>query len=275
MTILVTGATGTIGSQVVAHLVAAGHPVRALTRNPATAVLPAAVEIVTGDLSRPGTVADALEGAHALHLIALAGDDYRPLTTASDIVEAAARAGVKRVTVLTGTEEELTTFRAVEASGLDWTHVRPAVEFMANRLLWAEAVRGDGVVRDGFVSRRDAMVHEADVGAVIATVLAEGGHAGRTYAPTGPEAITRIDAARIIGDVTGRPVRLDELTPDEVRADLIAQGIGPEAADFVVSYEASPPAAASTVTSVVEDVTGRPPRSFRDWVAEHATAFGG
>jgi uncharacterized protein YbjT (DUF2867 family) len=275
MTILVTGATGTIGRQVVSHLTAAGHPVRALTRRPSAADLPTGVEVVGGDLTEPAGLAAALDGATALHLIALGGDDYRPLTTAPAVVEAAARAGVKRITVLTGTEEELATAAAVEASGLDWTHVRPAVEYMANRLLWAEAVRGDGVVRDGFVDRRDAMVHEADVGAVIATALTEAGHAGRTYAPTGPEAITRRDAAQVVGEVTGRSVRLEALTADEVRADLIAQGIGPDQVDFVVSYEASPPPAASTVTTVVEDVTGRPPRSFRDWVAEHAADFGG
>ncbi|HKY66261.1 MAG TPA: NAD(P)H-binding protein [Acidimicrobiales bacterium] len=275
MTILVTGATGTIGSQVVAHLAAAGHPVRALTRRPDRAELPAGVEVRAGDLTEPATLAAALEGATALHLIALGGDDYRPLTTAPAIVDAAARAGVKRITVLTGTDEELATFRAVEASGLDWTHVRPAVEYMANRLQWADAVRDDADVRDGFVTRRDAMVHEGDVGAVIAAALTEGGHEGRTYAPTGPEAITRADAARTIGEVIGRPVRLVELSEDEVRADLVAQGLGPDLVDFVVSYEASPPAAASTVTSVVEDVTGRPPRSFRDWVVDHAAAFGG
>ena len=275
MTILVTGATGTIGSQVVAHLAAAGHPVRALTRRPDRAELPAGVEVRAGDLTEPATLAAALEGATALHLIALGGDDYRPLTTAPAVVDAAARAGLKRITVLTGTDDELATFRAVEASGLDWTHVRPAVEYMANRLQWADAVRDGADVRDGFVTRRDAMVHEGDVGAVIAAALTEGGHAGRTYAPTGPEAITRTDAARTVGEVIGRPVRLVELSEDEVRADLVAQGLGPDVVDFVVSYEASPPAAASTVTSVVEDVTGRPPRSFRDWVVDHAAAFGG
>lgn len=275
MTILVSGATGTIGRRVVAQLAEAGHAVRALTRRPAAADLPAGVEIVEGDLARPHSVASALRGVTALHLIALAGDDHRPLATAPDIVGAAVEAGVKRITVLTGTDEELATARAVEASGLDWTHVRPAVEYMANRLLWADAIRAAGVVHDGFVGRRDAMVHEADVAAVIATALTEGGHAGRTYAPTGPDAITRRDAARIISEVIGRPVRLEEQTEDEVRADLLAQGLEPGAVDFVVSYEADPPAAASTVTSVVEDVTGRPPRSFRDWVAEHAAAFRG
>ena len=275
MTILVTGATGTTGSHVVAHLAEDGHPVRALSRHPGAARFPAGVEVVQGDLTRPDSLAAALDGVTALHLIAIGGDDYTPLATAPDVVDAAGRAGVKRITVLTGTDEELDVVRAVEASGLDWTHVRPAAAFMANRLQWAAAVRETGVVRDGFVDRLDALVHEADVGAVIATALTEGGHAGRTYAPSGPEALSRADNVRTIGEVIGRPVRLEAMSVAEVRAEMLANGIGPDVADFVVGFEESPPAAASAVTSVVEDVTGRPPRSFRDWVAEHRDAFGG
>ena len=142
---------------------------------------------------------------------------------------------------------------------------------MANRLQWADAVRETGVVRDGFVDRLDALVHEADVGAVIASALTEGGHAGRTYAPSGPEALSRADNVRTIGEVLGRPVRLEAMSAAEVRAEMLASGIGPDVADFVVGFEESPPAAASAVTSVVEDVTGRPPgpsatgwRSTRD-----------
>ena len=275
MTILVTGATGTTGSHVVTHLAEEGHPVRALSRHPGAVRFPAGVEVVEGDLTRPDSLAAALDGVTALHLIAIGGDDYTPLATAPDVVDAAVRAGVKRITVLTGTDEELQVVRAVEASGLDWTHVRPAAAFMANRLQWADAVRETGVVRDGFVDRLDALVHEADVGAVIATALTEGGHAGRTYAPSGPEALSRTDNVRTIGEVIGRPVRLEAMSVAEVRAEMLANGVGPDVADFVVGFEESPPAAASAVTSVVEDVTGRPPRSFRDWVAEHRDAFGG
>jgi uncharacterized protein YbjT (DUF2867 family) len=274
MSILVTGATGTVGRHVVERLVREGHPVRALTRDPSTAGvrLPAGAEVHAGDLTRPDTLGPALAGTTAMHLIAMAGDDYRPLEDPSAVVDAAVDAGVKRITVLTGTDDELAVVRAVEASGVDWTHVRP-LEFMSNKLAWADAIRTEGVVRTGFGDHATALVHEADVGAVIAAALTADGHAGRTYTPTGPEVLTRVDAARIIGEVTGRPVRFVELSEAEVRGQMRDQGVQPDVIDFVVGYEASPPPEAAIVLPVVEDVTGRPPHPFADWVSEHADAF--
>jgi uncharacterized protein YbjT (DUF2867 family) len=272
MSIVITGASGTIGRHVVEQLAAAGHPVRAVSRDPAAARLPDRVEVVRADLTEPDTVARALRGATALHLIAIAGDDYGPLTTAPAVVESAVAAGVQRITVLTGTDEELAVVDAVEASGLEWTHVRP-LEFMANKLAWAESIRAEGVVRSGFAQHTSALVHEADVAAVLVAALTEDGHAKQTYTPTGPEPLTRLDAARIIGEVTGRPVRFDELSEQQVRADMAAQGVAAEVADFVIGYESSPPPEAALVLPVVEQVTGRPPRSFADWVGEHADEF--
>jgi uncharacterized protein YbjT (DUF2867 family) len=274
MTILVTGATGTIGRHVVEQLVRAGHPVRALTRRPAVALaqLPGGVEVHEGDLTQPESVVPALEGATGLHLVAMAGAGYGVLPTGPDVVEAAVRAGVRRITVLTGTDEELAVARAVEASGVAWTHIRP-LEFMANKLAWADSIRKEGVVRSGFGSHVTALVDEADVAAVIVAALTADGHAGRTYTPTGPEALSRVDAARIIGEVVGVPVRFDELSAAEVREQMLAQGVEPDVADFVISYEASPPAEASVVLPVVEEVTGRSSHTFAEWVAAHADAF--
>ena len=272
MTILVTGATGTIGHRVVDQLARRRHPVRALTRRAPQARLPARVEVVEGDLTRSDTLGPALRGVSALHLIAMAGDDYRPLEGAPEIVAAAVDAGVKRITVLTGTDDELAVVRAVESSGVDWTHVRP-LEFMANKLSWAESIRAEGVVRSGFGGHVSAMVDEADVAAVIVAALTEDGHSGETYTPTGPEALSRFDAARIIGEVIGRPVRFHELTEAEVRSQMRDMGVEPDVIDFVVGYEASPPPEASRVAAVVEQVTGRPPRDFAAWVAVHADAF--
>jgi uncharacterized protein YbjT (DUF2867 family) len=272
MSIVVTGATGTIGRHVVDQLVAAGHPVRAVSRRPTAAALPRGVEVHAADLNRPDSLAAALDGATALHLIALAGDDYGVLETAPEVVDAAVRSGVKRITVLTGSDEELAVVRAVEASGVDWTHVRP-LEFMANKLGWAPSIRAEGVVRSGFGDHVSALVHEADVGAVIAAALTGDGHAGQTYAPTGPESLSRRDAARVIAEVTGVPVRFEELTEADVRAEMRAQGLQPEVIDYVVGYEAAPPPEAAVPLPVVEHVAGRPSRTFAEWVAEHADAF--
>lgn len=146
MTVLVTGATGSVGRHVVSHLPRGGHRVRALTPDPARADLPESVEVVAGDLTDAATLAPVFDGVRAAHLINF-GHDYRPLRSGARIVELAARAGVRRVTVLGGWEEG-TLEPAARASGLEWTCLRP-VEFMGNTLVdWGERLRRDGVVRE-------------------------------------------------------------------------------------------------------------------------------
>src|SRR5258707_181173 len=102
MKILVTGATGTVGHHIVEQLIQSDHQVRALTRNPAKANFPAGVEVIAGDLTDPATLAPAMEGITGLHLITFGGDNYAPLQTGHKLVSMAEKAGVKRVTVLTG-----------------------------------------------------------------------------------------------------------------------------------------------------------------------------
>lgn len=161
---------------------------RALTRDPAgTDRLHPGVPAIGGDLSEPATLGPALAGVTAMHLISIGGDDYAPLQTAAAVLARAADVGVRRVAVLTGTEDELAVADAVAASGLEWTHVR-SVEFMANKLGWAESIRAEGVVRAPFATQPHAIVDEADVAAVA---LIAGGYSGRTYTPTGPQVLTR------------------------------------------------------------------------------------
>lgn len=272
MTILVTGATGTIGRHVVTQLVARGHAVRALTRRPAGATLPAGVEIVGGDLTAPDTLTAALAGVTGMHLISIGGDDYAPLPTATQVLARAVKAGLRRVTVLTGSEDELTVARAAAACGLEWTHVRP-VEFMANKLHWGGSIRAEGVVRAPFGTQPHAIVDEADVAAVVTSALLEDGHSGQTYIPTGPEAVTPAQAARRIGDVIGRDIRFIELTPEQTREQMRASGLREDVIDYVIEYGIHPPETAYTVQPTVQEVTGRPARTFDQWVAEHAGAF--
>src|SRR5687768_17365163 len=197
MKFLISGATGTVGREIVNQLAEAGHTVRALTRNP-DALFPDGVERVVGDLSRPETIAAALEGVTGLHLINFdgTGAGSSPLETGRQILALAKQAGVKRVTVLLG--GEVGSFeQAVQESGLDWTFLQP-VEFMANYLGRAELIHSEGIVRQPFAHRRSAMVHEADIAAVAVTALSEVGHGGQTYTITGPEALTVPQAADTI-----------------------------------------------------------------------------
>ncbi|NUW45959.1 NmrA family NAD(P)-binding protein [Nonomuraea rhodomycinica] len=274
MTILVTGATGTVGRRVVDELVRAGRQVRALTRDPsrASGLLPADVEVVAGDLADPGSLPAAFDGVTAAHLITFAGDDYAPLKHGAEIVELAVKAGVRKVSVLGGRADGPLE-RALEATEVEWTLLNP-VEFMSNTLRWwAGSVKAHGVVREPFGDRLSALVHEADIAAVAAAVLTGEGHGGRTYTITGPEALTTRQKVRVLAEATGLDITFTELTEQEARAEWRSHGMGEETVEFLVQALGNTPEVGYTVVPTVEQVTGRPARPFAQWAAEHAAAF--
>ena len=271
MKFLVAGATGTVGRNIVEQLVQSGHQVRALTRNPAKANFPDGVEIVAGDLTNPTTLASALEGVTGLHLITFGGDNYAPLQTGKEIVALAEKAGVQRVTVLMsrakGAVEE-----ALESSSLTWTFLQP-VEFMSNIIQWAPSISAAGEIKLPFADRKTVIVHEADIAAVAVAALTEDGHAGKTYPITGAEVLTPRDMVRIIGSIIGTDIRLIEMTEAEAREQWQAEGHPQQVIDFLVWVYGNTPPIGYTVVPTVEQVTGRPARTFAQWAAEHADAF--
>ncbi|MBW4718224.1 SDR family oxidoreductase [Saccharothrix obliqua] len=282
MTVLVTGATGTVGRQLVQQLLAAGHQVRALTRDPEHADLPAEVEVVRGDTTDARSLRPAFAGVTAAHLINF-GNTYRPLPNGPEIVAEAQAAGVRRVTILGGWKEG-TLEPAVRASDLEWTHVRPG-EFMFNTLPdWGPPLRDGDVIREPHADRPSTPVHEADIAAVAAVALTEDGHHGRTYPLTGPETISPRVKLRLLAEATGRDLRFEELTPDQARAlwterppALRLFGVAPggpaEKAEYVINRYANIPPEGRATTDTVERVTGRPARSYAQWATENADRF--
>ncbi|MEU2268950.1 NAD(P)H-binding protein [Streptomyces olindensis] len=270
--ILVTGATGTVGRQVVAELLARGHEVRALTRDAAKAAFPAGVEIAEGDLTAPDGLAPALEGITGLHLITFGGAAFTPLETGPRILELARSAGVRRITVLHGggpTPLE----DAVRADGqVSWTVLMP-VEFMANALEWTDGIAAAGEVHEPFVDRLSAMVHEGDIGAVAAVALTEEGHGGQEYVITGPEVLTVGDKVKTIAAAAGREITLVELTEEEAVARWRAAFLPEDVIGFLLEAYGNTPEVGRTVAGTVEKVTGRPARTFAQWAAEHADVF--
>ncbi|MFF3555893.1 NAD(P)H-binding protein [Streptomyces tsukubensis] len=290
MTILVTGATGNVGRLVARELAGRGVPVRALTRDPAKAAaapagFPSGVEWAVGDLARPGGLAEALAGVDRLLL-------FPYPDTADEVVALAKAAGVRRIVVLSSaavTSGYDTTFhlpveRAVEASGLEWTFIRPG-EFAVNKLeLWGPSIRSERTVYDTDPDWVGSPVHEADIGDAIATALLDDGHAGRAYTFNGPESLTVREQVAVLARELGEEVRVQEVTPLELRERYLAQGgFAAASADFMLGFETYDgevveeaegfDLSEALVEASAEIVTGRPARTFAEWVREHAEAF--
>lgn len=287
MTILVTGATGHVGRQVVTQLVAAGAPVRALTRNPAAATFPAGVEVVRGDLLEPASLAAALTGVDRMYL-------FPEPRTATEVVGAAERAGVRRIVTLSSgavtggfdLEFQLPVEQAVEASGCEWTHLRPG-EFMSNTLrLWGPMIRAERVVRYITPDAVGVSIHEADIAAVGVVALLEDGHTGKAYDMTGPERITPRQQVAAIGAALGEEVRLEEVSPQEAKKILDQQGgWSADNADFLLGLEDYTPGAEMPQFTAeewdamlqpmptVEEVTGRPARTYAQWALDNVESF--
>jgi uncharacterized protein YbjT (DUF2867 family) len=276
--ILVTGATGTVGRQVVTQLSERGVPVRAVTRDPSSAGLPAGVEVVRGDLAEPASLEPHLAGADSVFLVWPFTSPELAAGLGARVVELLAR-HVTRVVYLSaqaaaGRPDSFwaTMERLIEDSGVAWTFLRPT-GFAANTLMWADQVRGQGAVRWPYGAATRSLVHEYDLAAVAVRALTEDRHAGQRYLLTGPEAITQADQVRIIGEVTGRAVRWEELPPGEARRQLLAAWGDPGFVDSALATWAGMVTQPEPVTRTVQEITGAPARTFRQWAADHASDF--
>lgn len=283
MTILVTGATGHVGKHVVTQLVDAGQQVRALTRDPARATFPAGVEVVRGDLLEPESV--PVDGVDRMYL-------FPEPRTAKEVVGRAKAAGVRRIVTLSSgavtggydTDFQLPVEQAVEASGLEYTHVRPG-DFASNTArLWAPMIRADRVVRYAGADSPSLAIHDGDIAAVAVTALLTDGHSGRWYDLTGPELLTRRQQVAAIGAALGEEVRFEEVSAVAAREILDRQGgWGAENAGFLLGFEeysADGPAMddvdwAATLVPLptVEEVTGRPARTYAQWARDNIDVF--
>lgn len=270
--ILVTGATGNVGGEVVHALARAGAPVRALVRGPVE--LP--VEQVVGDLDRPDSVDPALDGVRGVFLL----PGYRDMP---GLLRRIAAAGVERVVLLssqaavaTDTANAVSAYMveseaAVRESGVDWTFLRPAA-FTSNALRWLPQLRAGDVVSDAFGDVPIASVDPADIAAVAVAALLEPGHEGRAYPLSGPEALLPEDRVRILGRVLDRDLRFQALGDDEARERMSAT-TPPEYVRAFFSFYRDRTIDETTVHPTVEQVTGRPPRTFEQWATAHSGLF--
>ncbi|MFL6234278.1 MAG: NmrA family NAD(P)-binding protein, partial [Thermoanaerobaculia bacterium] len=156
--------------------------------------------------------------------------------------------------------------RRIEASGLQWTFLRPGM-FAANALAWwGPQIRAGGVVRWPYGEAPTAPIHERDVAAVAVRALLEDGHGRAEYVLTGPESLSQREQVTAIGEGIGRPLRFEEISSEEARRELPFPA---SALDMLLKAWAAALGHPALVTSTVEEVTGKPARSFRDWVSDH------
>jgi uncharacterized protein YbjT (DUF2867 family) len=279
--VLVAGATGRVGRLVVAELLAAGVPVRALTRRPSAAELPPAVDVFAGDLAAPESLDAALQGVSAVFLLWTAS----PATVGAVVDRLAARTG--RVVFLSSPHQTPHPFfqqpnpmaalhadieRSIAAAGLPATMVRPGMFASNVTFWWADAIRHGGVVRWPYGAAETAPIDERDIAAVAARALFEDGHEGRDYVVTGPQSLSQAQQIDIIADAIGRPIRFEELSPDEFRRET--EGRWPPAVvNMLLNAWAAAIGQPAFVTSTVAEVVGTPARRFRQWAVDHADAF--
>jgi uncharacterized protein YbjT (DUF2867 family) len=273
---LVSGATGNVGGELVRALVGADEQVRALTHGDSPAALPSGVEVVTGDLNEPDSLSSGLSGARGVFLLSGYADMPGLLSKIAD-------AGVERVVLLSSgavvggdianavVRYNVISEAAVRDSGVPWMILRPS-GFHANALQWVPQLAAGDVVREPFADVPIACIDPLDIAAVAALALSGPDHDGATYRLTGPEPNLPADRIRVLADILGRELQLEPLANAEARAQMSAS-MPPEYVDAFFSFFADGTYDDSVVHPTVQQLLGRPPRSFELWALAHADAF--
>ena len=279
--ILIIGATGTVGREIVAQFTNPDMQVRAMVRQPDSVRLPPHIEVMRGDLTLPETLDECLPGIDTVFLVWTA--------PASALTEALRRIAkhARRIVFLSAPLKTPHPFfqqanpsralaesieRLIESSGLSWTFLRPGM-FAANALRWwAPAIRANAVIRRPCLSAPTAPIHERDIAAVAVRVLCEKSHAGADYVLTGPESLSQLEQISTIGRVVGRSLQVEEMTPDEARREWSTL-MPASVVNMLLDAWAAAIGQPAHVTSTVAEITGVPPRTFRDWATDHAAEF--
>lgn len=283
--ILITGATGNIGTELTKLLSAQKVPFRAMVRSIEEANTLAALggaELIAGDFNDEETVASALKDAERAFLLTNSSEQAE--TQQSTFVGAARRAGVKHVVKLSQWAADpnspvrfLRYHAAVEQkikdSGIAYTFLRPNL-FMQGLLGFREPIVKQGKFFAAIGDAGISAVDVRDIAAVAAAALTGDGHEGKTYHITGPEALTHQEMAEKLSAALGRRIQFVDVAPEAMRGALAAAGFPDWQADGLIEdYAHYARGEASEVGTGVQDATGKPPRSFADFARDYASAF--
>jgi (4-alkanoyl-5-oxo-2,5-dihydrofuran-3-yl)methyl phosphate reductase len=280
-TYLITGATGEVGSRVVDLLLQRGDRPRVFVRDArkAQSRFSHRVDIFTGDLADPVSLATALEGVDALFLV-----NSGPQIPARDeaAAKAAKAAGVQHLVKLSSMDVEQGLAigawhergeAAIRAAGIPFTFVRPT-GFMANLLAWAPSIKAEGIVRASTGDGRRPFIHSGDIAAVAARALTTRQYVGESLSITGPEALNFPEVTAKIGAAIGKRLAFQPLSDEEARQRYsLVSGSEEETEAHVSLWRAIREGRLGAVTATVERVLGRKPIPLDQWLTENAAAF--
>ena len=285
--ILVTGATGLNGSELVRRLSARGIQVRGLVRNSAKAAALSAlpnVEIVEGDMARPETLSGALQGVERAMLIS--SSDPAMLEAQASFITAARKAHVQHVVKLSGIMPERDSpfrfarmhgeiERQLEESGMAFTHLR-AGEFFTAYFRQVRSILAKGVLMLPMEDARIASIDIGDIAEVAATILTGAGHEGKIYPLTGPEALSMAEVAEKLSVVTGKPIQYVNVAPEDAKSANLANGMPPYMADALFELFAERrKGKEAQVSLVIPTIFGWQPTRFDEFAARNAAVFRG
>ena len=282
--ILVTGATGNVGSRVVQELRDRGVPVRAFVRDPGKAAMMLGddIELALGDFGDEGSIQNALDGVDGVFLAC--SNQPRQVEYETRVIDAAQEVGVRRIGKLSALGAEVGSPVAfwdwharienhLKASGVPSVVLRPTFS-MANLLASAEAIKYTGKLFAPAADAGISMVHPQDVAAVASIALVEGGHDGRTYTLTGPEAITFGQVAGYLWGALGREIEYLNVPDEAALHSMTEQGLPEFVAEQIVTvFGILRGGAQERTTDTVRTLTGRNPHSFAEFASEHAPLF--
>jgi uncharacterized protein YbjT (DUF2867 family) len=282
--ILVTGATGNAGAQVVRALQVPGASVRVFVRDPekARSLFGEGVEVAVGDFADPASLERAIEGVQGMLLSC--ADDPRRVEWETKAIEAAAAAGVRRIVKLStigakpgapvafwdwhGQVEE-----RLRSSGVPSVILQSSF-YMSNLFAAAEQVANEGRLYAPAGEARIAMIDPRDVGAASAAVLTGAGEEGQTYMLTGPQAISYAEVAAELSAATGHEIEFVDVPDEGAKQGLLAAGLPEFVADQLLSiFGQLRQGVAAQVTNTVEALTGSSPWSFAEFARDHADLF--
>lgn len=282
--ICVTGAGGTVGSELIKQLESANAPFRAayFSKEKAEAARARGIDAVIIDYNRPEILRAAFQGCDKLFLLGPNALNQTQLEI--NAVEAAKAVGVRHIVKqsVMGADEEAFSLalvhrpveKAIESSGIAWTFLRPN-SFMQNVVTYmGETIKAEGAFFSASGEAKISHVDVRDIAAVAVKALTEPNHEGKAYTLTGPEALTYDKLANELSKVLGRSISHISLSPSDLKNGMLAEGMPEEIADRMLDLERYyREDQASRITNDIKQVTGRDPRRFAQYARDCASSL--